>query len=357
MGMQRLLGPRRQLPVGHGLRQLSQHSVHLGGMQGVVRQKTVCRLLVRVRFPHRGNHPHQMRRVAQHFQAHLRRLFLAPHLPQKGVRPLHRQKASFAAAPKGTAAVITLPPGARRAHGAVDRLGVALRYEYDDRPPGAFCIRPAKGADILQPQRLGQRPVDPLRGKIVVGVGADDGDPLCKAPSRRSGRIQPLQRVENHRVVADDAAAPHRLCLFHRRRRHIQRHQNAADLRHGTSYQKAGIIPVHAAAKRRQRVDGLVNLPSRICHAVSSFLPFFARPGSGPQTAPAPPGPALRAAAALRAAGPAALSRHPAPNRSLPPAGALSLQLLQDLSEDRFCLLPAMVGHQPEPAVARYHGG
>ena len=140
----------------------------------MVLQDAVCRLLIGVGRPHRRYNGVQAFRGTQHLQPGLQGLFQRPHLAPVGVGPRLRQKAPFAVIHIGASAVISLPPGARLAHGAVHRLSMAFWHKYNNGIPGLFLIFRAKGPDIPQPQHLRQGAVHAPRRKVVIGVRADD---------------------------------------------------------------------------------------------------------------------------------------------------------------------------------------
>ena len=110
-----------------------------------------------------------------------------------------------------------------------------------------------------------------MRSKVIVGVRTDDRNPICQTKPRCMLCAQPLQRVKNNRVVADNTVHTHFQCLFHRSGGHVQCDQHAVHRRRRRTHQQSHIVPFHAAPKGRQRINGIIYRSGCIFHGNSPF--------------------------------------------------------------------------------------
>ena len=116
-------------------------------------------------------------------------------------------------------------------------------------------------ADAAQAQPLRKAVVDPAGGEVQIRVRADGRDAGLREQIRRRARPQRAQRMENHRMVADDQLRGTLRSLPHDVRRDVEGKQGPAHGRFLRPRQQAAVVEIHRGAERREAVDQPVNIP------------------------------------------------------------------------------------------------
>ena len=159
-------------------------------------------------------------------------------------------------------------------HAAVQRVraeaGQLLHRSGFHRADTAAILGEIAAALPLHTQKIRQRIIDAAGGCIQIGVHADGRDVVFDEQRRHIPCADMLERVKDHRVVADDQLAVVLHCLLHHRRRDVQCGQHVAD-RHTDIHQQAHIVPAASQLRRGQRLQQPENLLHRYRHDNSSI--------------------------------------------------------------------------------------
>ena len=136
------------------------------------------------------------------------------------------------------------------------RIGFALLGQSSNP---AHPIRTLKRLDILQPKRSRKGVVDPARSLIQIGVGGNHADPGANEPGDKAAALHCPERVENHRMMADDEIA----AVFHRLINdafgHVERNKAVLHLCVGVPEQEPYIVKLLRRVKRRKRINKFIN--------------------------------------------------------------------------------------------------
>ena len=126
----------------------------------------------------------------------------------RGVRGLAAEERALPADRPGAVLVLADHAGAGREQGLAHEVGVVGRHEADQLE--RVGRRRRQRDDGLEVEELGDHVGHAAAGLVEAGVRGDDGDALPRGAQRQPPGLgvvgEPLQRIEDERVVTDDDA-------------------------------------------------------------------------------------------------------------------------------------------------------
>ena len=129
--------------------------------------------------------------------------------------------------------------------GRAHRLDLVDGHEPDELEP--LDRRGLQGLHPLQPEHDAGELGQPAAGFVQVGMRRDDSDSRAdRAGDGRAGIAvvqDAVERREDKRMVCEDALTAATTGLFERRRRHVQRDENAFDIGLRGAHLQADVVP------------------------------------------------------------------------------------------------------------------
>ena len=120
---------------------------------------------------------------------------------------------------------------------------------------------------VRHAQHLGQPPAHPLRRAVEIGVTGIERNAAADGPLDAAlhliGRIEPLEGMENDRMVRDDQIAPLALGFGHHLVGDVHGQQRLAHLVVGPAHDQPGVVVRLLPRQRRKTLDDVGYFPDK----------------------------------------------------------------------------------------------